>query len=196
MASAPTTASSPASLVSCPAGTRWPARPSATCTGCRTPAAISPASRGWSSRPSTSTRWPTAPPTRAARRHRRSRTSPPRRASTARGRAAGGRRAGRARPPRRAAPRRAQQRRLQRGARGERPARLRAVGDRHAVRARPRGGRRGEHPHLRPGGYRTFRFTRSRNGWTGEVAPLYYGLLAFARAAPAGARLVQTSQPS
>ena len=44
--------------------------------------------------------------------------------------------------------------------------------------------------------YRTFRFSRTRRGWTGSVAPLYYGLLAFARATPPGARLVQTSQPT
>ena len=35
-----------------------------------------------------------------------------------------------------------------------------------------------------------FDFTRTPRGWTGEVHPIYYGALLFARAAPSGSRLV------
>ena len=43
-----------------------------------------------------------------------------------------------------------------------------------------------------------FDFTDGANGWTGAVHPLYYGALLFARAAPAGSRLltVGTSGPA
>jgi hypothetical protein len=51
------------------------------------------------------------------------------------------------------------------------------------------------HSHARAA-YRTFRFRHTSAGWRGAVTPLYYGLLAFAQAAPAGSRLVQTSTPS
>ena len=52
--------------------------------------------------------------------------------------------------------------------------------------------------HSFPGAiYELFRFKRSpRGSWTGSVAPEYYGLLLFARAAPPGSRLlpIQTSR--
>jgi hypothetical protein len=38
-----------------------------------------------------------------------------------------------------------------------------------------------------------FDFTDSARGWTGVVHPIYYGALLFARAAPAGSRLVRVS---
>jgi hypothetical protein len=38
-----------------------------------------------------------------------------------------------------------------------------------------------------------FDFTDSERGWTGAVHPIYYGALLFARAAPAGSRLVHVS---
>jgi hypothetical protein len=41
--------------------------------------------------------------------------------------------------------------------------------------------------------YRPFYFIRRRGQWRGDVAPLYYGLLAFTRAAPPGARLLNVS---
>ncbi len=37
--------------------------------------------------------------------------------------------------------------------------------------------------------------TRSNHAWTVSVEPEYYGLLAFAQAAPAGSRLLDTSNP-
>ena len=40
-----------------------------------------------------------------------------------------------------------------------------------------------------------FRFTHSSAGWTGSVSPLYYGLMMFAQAAPARARLLAVSGP-
>jgi hypothetical protein len=48
------------------------------------------------------------------------------------------------------------------------------------------------------GYYRTFRFlhNRSTGTYTGEVSPIFYGLMAFVRAAPAGSRLLQTGAPS
>jgi hypothetical protein len=44
------------------------------------------------------------------------------------------------------------------------------------------------------GYYRTFRFLHSRatGTYAGEVSPIFYGLMAFVRAAPAGSRLLQT----
>jgi hypothetical protein len=42
---------------------------------------------------------------------------------------------------------------------------------------------------------RLFTIVRSRPGWRAAVRPEYYGLLAFALAAPAGSRLLQVSQP-
>ena len=41
--------------------------------------------------------------------------------------------------------------------------------------------------------YELFRFTHENGKWSGFVAPEYYGLLMFAQAAPAGARLLKTS---
>jgi hypothetical protein len=41
--------------------------------------------------------------------------------------------------------------------------------------------------------YEPFGFTRSAGLWHAQVKPLYYGLLAFARAAPPGSRLLPTS---
>jgi hypothetical protein len=38
-----------------------------------------------------------------------------------------------------------------------------------------------------------FRFQHTRSGWTGSVRPIYYGLLAFAQAAPAGSRIQSVS---
>jgi hypothetical protein len=40
-----------------------------------------------------------------------------------------------------------------------------------------------------------FSFSRTGGTWTGHVSPLYYGLLTFAQAAPAGSRLLQVSGP-
>ena len=48
--------------------------------------------------------------------------------------------------------------------------------------------------HTLPGAvYGLFSFRRVHGRWAGHVAPAYYGLLAFAKAAPAGARLLATS---
>jgi hypothetical protein len=48
--------------------------------------------------------------------------------------------------------------------------------------------------HTFPGaGYELFRITRAAGGWRAVVAPEYYGLLLFARAAPAGSRLLRVS---
>jgi hypothetical protein len=48
--------------------------------------------------------------------------------------------------------------------------------------------------HTYPGApYELFTFDRKHGKWTGSVAPEYYGLLMFAQAAPAGARLLHTS---
>ena len=41
-----------------------------------------------------------------------------------------------------------------------------------------------------------FSFTRTGGAWQGEVAPQFYGLLAFARAAPPGARILATTAPA
>jgi len=41
--------------------------------------------------------------------------------------------------------------------------------------------------------YELFTFTHEGGQWSGDVAPEYYGLLMFAQAAPAGARLLHTS---
>jgi Glycosyl hydrolase family 79 C-terminal beta domain len=38
-----------------------------------------------------------------------------------------------------------------------------------------------------------FGFTHTASGWQGDVHPVYYGLITFAQAAPAGARLLQTT---
>lgn len=38
-----------------------------------------------------------------------------------------------------------------------------------------------------------FRFHHSSAGWTGSVRPIYYGMLAFAQAAPAGSRILSVS---
>ncbi len=42
-------------------------------------------------------------------------------------------------------------------------------------------------------GYNLFSFTRTRGRWSASVAPVYYGLLMFAQAAPLGARLLPVS---
>jgi Glycosyl hydrolase family 79 C-terminal beta domain/Glycosyl hydrolase family 30 beta sandwich domain len=48
--------------------------------------------------------------------------------------------------------------------------------------------------HTYPGApYELFTFDRKHGKWAGSVAPEYYGLLMFAQAAPAGARLLHTS---
>jgi hypothetical protein len=44
--------------------------------------------------------------------------------------------------------------------------------------------------------YAPFAFTRRDGRWLAEVRPLYYGLLLFGRAAPAGARLLSTRHPA
>jgi hypothetical protein len=52
----------------------------------------------------------------------------------------------------------------------------------------------GVNVHTFPGaGYELFRITRVAGRWQAVVAPGYYGLLLFARAAPAGSRLLQVS---
>jgi hypothetical protein len=43
--------------------------------------------------------------------------------------------------------------------------------------------------------YEPFAFSRSGGHWLAHVKPMYYGLLAFARAAPAGARFLRTTTP-
>ena len=51
--------------------------------------------------------------------------------------------------------------------------------------------------HTYPGAtYELFTFTRQHGQWRGFVAPEYYGLLMFAQAAPAGARLLNVSGES
>jgi hypothetical protein len=51
--------------------------------------------------------------------------------------------------------------------------------------------------HTLPGAaYQPFTVSLRRSRWTGSVKPLYYGLLMFARAFPAGARLLSVSAPS
>ncbi len=48
--------------------------------------------------------------------------------------------------------------------------------------------------HTFPGaGYELFRFSRAPGGWIASVSPEYYGLLMFARAAPAGSRLLHVA---
>lgn len=50
--------------------------------------------------------------------------------------------------------------------------------------------------HMLPGSaYQAFSVRHSGGRWTARVAPLYYGLLTFARAFPPGARLLRTSAP-
>jgi hypothetical protein len=44
--------------------------------------------------------------------------------------------------------------------------------------------------------YQPFAFTHVAGSWQASVKPLFYGLIMFARAAPAGARLVGTSYPT
>jgi hypothetical protein len=46
---------------------------------------------------------------------------------------------------------------------------------------------------LQEAAYAPFAFTHSGGRWRAEVRPLYYGLLLFARAAPAGSRMVATA---
>jgi hypothetical protein len=45
------------------------------------------------------------------------------------------------------------------------------------------------------GAYDPFTFSRSAGHWFGQVKPIYYGLLMFARAAPPGSRLLATAHP-
>jgi hypothetical protein len=67
-----------------------------------------------------------------------------------------------------------------------------------ALFALARTGVDGVNVHTFPGaGYELFTFNRTNGRWTAKVYPEYYGLLLFARAAPAGSRLVAaaTSAP-
>lgn len=51
--------------------------------------------------------------------------------------------------------------------------------------------------HTLPGSaYAPFTFTHHGSRWAGDVRPVYYGMLMFARAFPPGAELLQTSAPS
>jgi hypothetical protein len=51
--------------------------------------------------------------------------------------------------------------------------------------------------HTFPGaGYELFTFSRANRGWQAAVAPEYYGLLMFARAAPVGSRLLRIYGPA
>ncbi len=60
-----------------------------------------------------------------------------------------------------------------------------------------RDGIHGINVHTFPGaGYELFRITRVKSRWQAVVAPEYYGLLLFARAAPAGSRLLQVTNAS
>jgi hypothetical protein len=60
-----------------------------------------------------------------------------------------------------------------------------------------RAGVDGVEMHTFPGaGYELFRLHRAGTGWAAAVAPEYYGLLLFAAAAPAGARLLPVSGSS
>jgi hypothetical protein len=60
-----------------------------------------------------------------------------------------------------------------------------------------RAGVDGVNVHTLPGvSYEPFAFSRSRGTWEASVKPIYYGLLLFAQAAPAGSRLLPTSHPS
>ena len=60
-----------------------------------------------------------------------------------------------------------------------------------------RDGIHGVDVHTFPGaGYELFRVARARGRWRAVVSPEYYGLLLFARAAPAGARLLAVSGAS
>jgi hypothetical protein len=44
--------------------------------------------------------------------------------------------------------------------------------------------------------YRPFYFSQVHGHWRANVAPIYYGMLAFARAVPAGSRLLKVSSPA
>ncbi len=51
--------------------------------------------------------------------------------------------------------------------------------------------------HTFPGaGYNLFHFTHTSSGWGGTVAPEYYGLVMFGRAAPPGSRLMTVTAPA
>jgi hypothetical protein len=55
----------------------------------------------------------------------------------------------------------------------------------------------GVNVHTLPGArYAPFSFVHSRAGWRARVRPLYYGMLMFARAFPAGARLLSVQAPA
>jgi hypothetical protein len=63
-----------------------------------------------------------------------------------------------------------------------------------ALFAMARVGVAGVNIHTTPGSVnQLFSFTQSAAGWTGQVSPLYYGLLTFAQAAPAGSHLLQVA---
>jgi hypothetical protein len=54
----------------------------------------------------------------------------------------------------------------------------------------------GVNVHTWPGAiYQLFTFKHLKSGWRALVEPEYYGLLMFARGAPAGSRLLETSSP-
>lgn len=58
------------------------------------------------------------------------------------------------------------------------------------------GGLSGVNIHTLPGAaYAPFSFTESGGHWSGEVNPIYYGMLMFDRAFPAGAHLLSVSTP-
>jgi hypothetical protein len=59
------------------------------------------------------------------------------------------------------------------------------------------GGLSGVNIHTLPGAaYAPFSFTETHGRWSGEVNPIYYGMLMFERAFPAGAHLLSVSTPS
>jgi hypothetical protein len=63
-----------------------------------------------------------------------------------------------------------------------------------ALFAMARVGVSGVNIHTTPGSVnQLFSFAQNATGWTGQVSPLYYGLLTFADAAPAGSHLLQVA---
>jgi hypothetical protein len=67
----------------------------------------------------------------------------------------------------------------------------------NALFALARVGADGVNIHTYPGvKHELFRFTQTGNRWTGFVDPEYYGMLMFAQAAPAGARLLHLTGPA
>jgi hypothetical protein len=66
----------------------------------------------------------------------------------------------------------------------------------NALYADAQAGVDGVNIHTWPGAiYQLFTFKQLRSGWQALVEPEYYGLLMFARGAPAGSRLLKTSSP-